>query len=309
MTTLADHTGTRRCAAGDTCRDYDPTTGPPDDHGQPQGAAAQARHGLCDGCLDRAEHAIRLLPHDWRDLEQQLPPALGVWGEGGRADGREAPVPLQLQVEALQAAIWRVSTTWEEVIRDVARLSDVDRHRPPRMRRVWVATVDTILGTVQGHHGIHPSAALRELRPGPVDVVRAVRVLVPRLGVLADVGPVELVDYPLEALVGPLYRPGREPHVRWDCVRRYRGATYATVPGWQGVLDLAALHRRATAVLGLTSPVKRLPGVCACGREELRQEAPQYLGHEPEVYCGAGCGAWWPYDEWRRQAQMWGTAA
>lgn len=300
----------RLCAAGRACRGWDPTAGPLDHQGRPQGAPApDPHHTLCDPCLQAAAHAIRLLPYDWRDLEQALPPALGVWGDGPRGASKDPPAPLSTAVEALQAAIHRAATTWEEVIRDLAHLSEIRRRRPPLMRRVWVATTSTVVGAVERPWMVHPSAQLRELRPGPIDVVRAVRVLVPRLGVLSDVAAVELVDYPLDVLVGPLYRPGRDAHDRWDTVRQFRGVTYATVPGWQGVLDLATLHRRAVSVLGLTSPVKRLPGVCQCGREELLQDAPRYQGHEPHVYCGA-CGWWEPYEDWLRHARMWkGTAA
>jgi len=301
---VSDHT--RYCAAGRACRGWDPLAGEPDEHGKPTGTPTpDPPHTLCDPCLEHAARAIRQLPFDWRDLEQALPPALGVWSDGPRGASKEPPAPLSVAVEALQAAIHRAVTSWEDVVRERAQLSEVPRRRPLPMRPVWVATVDTVLGAVQRPYMVHPSAQLREIRPGPIDVVRGVRVIVPRLGMLSDVGPVEMVDYPMEHIVGPLYRPGKEPHERWDTVRHFRGVTYATVPGWQGVLDLATLHRRVLSVLGLTAPVKRLPGVCPHGHEDLQQDAPRWPRHEPHVYCGQ-CGWWQPYEDWLQQARRWG---
>ncbi|WP_433078901.1 hypothetical protein ACQP1P_38655 [Dactylosporangium sp. CA-052675] len=81
-------------------------------------------------------------------------------------------------------------------------------------------------------------------------VVEAVRVLAPRLEVLCRVTEAEMWGYPGTA-----------------------GAT--VVPGWQGVLDLAALHRRARGVLGLgRDDGELIVGVAcpACGiRSKLRR--------------------------------------
>jgi hypothetical protein len=133
-------------------------------------------------------------------------------------------------------------------------------------------------------------------------------VLAPRLGLLSDVGEQVMVDYPLDALVGPLERRrGKQAHERWDTVRRHRAMTYATIPGWRGVLDLGELHTRAVGVLGLTAPVRRLPGVCparGCRREELRQDQPRYRGDEQPVYCG-WCGHGMSMDDYRRGVREW----
>lgn len=122
---------------------------------------------LCRPCLDQASRAVPLLVHDFRDLEQMLPKpisaALDEYHVFQRRSGPpvEAPAPLQLHVEALQAEIWWLATTWAEVLCDRHRLAD-----PPSHVR-------------QGHA-----------------VQWAVQVLAPRVEVLARIGAVQLVSYP-----------------------------------------------------------------------------------------------------------------
>ena len=293
---------TSLCAAGAACRNWDPTTGL---------AGEALRHTLCYACLDPAQAAIRALPLDWRDLEQLLPPALGVWGDGQpHGDGGD-PIPLNAHIEALQAAIWSTTTAWEDAVREAARLAGPARRRPSPPRRYWAVNREGVITAMARPSRIeHPTALARRLRPGPADVVRACRVLSVHIGQLADVGPVELHDYPLEHIIGPVNgRHGGPPDPRWDRVTRWKRFTRTTVPGWQGVLDLAALHRRASGVLGLTKPVRRLPGDCSgCGLPELRQDQPRYRGDEQLVYC-AGCDTKWSYDEYARYAGLWEAAA
>lgn len=69
----------------------------------------------------------------------------------------------------------------------------------------------------------------------------------------------------------------------WD----YPGALdrCSEVPGWQGVLDLAALHRRARGALGLGRDDGELIVGVACPRCEIRSKLRRTVDH---VYCG-GC--------------------
>jgi hypothetical protein len=141
------------CLAGATCRRYEPRT-------QTAAVASETRP-LCDMCLTAAARDIGLLPYDWRDLEQLIPRSLGQWGDGQPGHGSEAPIPLDVHVEALQSQIWWLTTTWAEVLADAQRLDDPGpRHRTG--------------GAVQA----------------------AVATLVPRVEALARIGPVELADYP-----------------------------------------------------------------------------------------------------------------
>jgi hypothetical protein len=278
------------CAANEACRNYDPHTG--------QAGDAEA-HALCDTCLRVAAFAVQALPRDWLDLEQLLPKPLGQWGDGQPRGHNGPPAPINLAAEALQQAIWWTATAWEGVARDLHHLSPTPYRRPgpgPRICRL-VATVDGQIDVVWSDGRIeHPSARPRTMRPGPADVVRAANILHPRLGPLSDVDPVPLLDYPLA-----------DP----DQATVLAGHTHIEVPGWQGVLDLATLHRRAVAMLGLTQPTRRLPGACperGCGVEDLRQDQPRFRGDEPFVYCGA-CATQWPYDDYRRNTSPWEVAA
>lgn len=291
------------CIAGPACRNYDRTTGLPGE---------THRHALCSTDLDIAQAAIRALPLDWRDLEQLLPPALGVWGDGTpRGDGGH-PIPLNAHIEALQQAIWWACTGWEEAVREAARLSEVPRRKPGPVVRGWAVTPAGVVTPRRIERWLveHPTALVRRMRPGPSDIVRATKVLSVHIGQFSDIGPTEMLDYPLEHIVGPpTPRRDRDPDGRWDTVTRFRGNTRTQVPGWLGVLDLAALHRRATMVLGLTKPVRRLPGECSgCGQPNLQQEQPRYRGDDPLVRCG-GCDRSWSYDEYARYAGLWEAAA
>lgn len=141
------------CLAADRCRGYDPTTDTP----------ADAAHGtpLCQPCLATADRDIPLLTHDYRDLEQLLPKPISQWDDGMPGHTADAPIPLRLDVEALQAEIWWLATTWAEILTDRHHL-----HDPPNPVR-------------HGHA-----------------VQWAVRILAPRTEALARIPPVQLVSYP-----------------------------------------------------------------------------------------------------------------
>lgn len=238
------------CAAAEACRAYDRHTGQPGD---------ADRHALCNPCLRPAAFAAQVLPRDWLDLEQLLPKPISGWGDGQPHAHGGHPTPINLAAEALQRAIWWTVTAWEDVARDLHRLSDP----PPR-----------------------------GVRDGPA-VHRACAILAPRLGALSDLPAVAMLDYPLS-----------DP----DEATHWRLHTHAQVPGWLGVLHLTRLHQHATAMLGLTHPVRHLPGGCECGHDDLRQDQPRFRGDEQPVYCGA-CARQWPYDDYRRTMSTWETAA
>lgn len=197
-----------------------------DEHGYP---AESYSIPLCFWCLEAAERDVRALPLDYRDLEQHIPLALGRRSNGMPAARQvDAALPLNEDAFDLQREIWWAATAWEEVVRDAAGLPMVGQ---------WA----------------------KRRRDG-VAVVEAVRVLAPRLDVLAKVVEAEMWGYP--------------------------GTSGTTlIPGWRGVLDLAALHRRARGALGLSTPRRELcQGVpCrACGLKAL------YRQDEGAVRCD-GC--------------------
>jgi len=140
------------CLAAEHCRTYDKTTN----------AAGTAERGpLCDADLAHAASGIAMLVHDYRDLEQLIPRPLGQRSDGQPGRGGEAPIPLRLDVEALQREIWWLATAWAEVLADRHRLSD-----PPLRIRAGFA------------------------------VEWAVRILRPRVEQLARITNVQMASYP-----------------------------------------------------------------------------------------------------------------
>lgn len=83
-----------------------------------------ASRGLCWPCERHGRWAIEQLPRDWWDLSDRLSP--GSSGGGSVAGSRtEAPIPVNLGVDALMREIAYSLTAWEIRVRDVASLSDV----------------------------------------------------------------------------------------------------------------------------------------------------------------------------------------
>ncbi|MFJ8690300.1 hypothetical protein [Micromonospora wenchangensis] len=124
MHDTTDTTG-RLCVSDTRCRAYNPAT---------RQAADVTTSPLCDACLTAAERDVRNLVYDYVDLEQLQSPALSQALNMQPAGKAAPPMPLNGGAEALQAEIVHVATTWEDVIRDHARLSarDTTPRRPGR---------------------------------------------------------------------------------------------------------------------------------------------------------------------------------
>jgi hypothetical protein len=122
----------------------------------------------------------------------------------------------------------------------------------------WLATAWEEV--VREAAALPPVADWSKRRRDGVAVVEAVRVLAPRLDVLCRVEQAEMWGYPGTA-----------------------GTTQ--LPGWQGVLDLAALHGKARYALGLTRDEGELILGVACPRCEIRSKLRRTVDG---VHCG-GC--------------------
>lgn len=107
------------CIAGEHCRSG---TSPHDRATNQPGPVGSTP--LCDPDLDHATRSVALLVHDYRDLEQLLPKPLSQLSDGQPGHSGDAPIPLRLDVEALQRRIWKLSTTWAEILTERQRLSD-----------------------------------------------------------------------------------------------------------------------------------------------------------------------------------------
>ena len=233
---------------------------------------------LCRACLEQAGRDIKPLTYDYLDLAQLHEPAMSqAPNEHTSGGATEAPTPLALHAEELQAEIVHTLSTWEYEIRVACRLSDPNTFAP-----LWRATVyDTLnLGT--------RNPVTHKARAGAV-VQRAVAILLPRLERLSKlpatvVCPTGIEDEPVE------------------------------VAGWEAVKHLQALHQRARGVLGRTTRKFWIPGECwdtHCGaRPKPGEDGPLYRSEPREfedpmqVTCRA-CGNSRPYADYEQfQAKL-----
>ena len=137
-----------RCVAETRCYEWDAR----------RQVAAWTDDQLCAACLRVAQRDVHALVYDYVDLEQAI---VGVKRDTEMVSGtREQTLLIAAGIEALQRAIWLVTTTWEEIVRDVAHLST-------------------------------PAARVRD----GFAVQRAVETLEPRLRLLAGVGLVAVMPY------------------------------------------------------------------------------------------------------------------
>lgn len=125
-----------------------------------QPAECDGKAALCQWCIEVCERDVRALTLDYRDLEQLLPPALGVWGDG-MPRGQSSPLPLRESILDLQMQIHWLTDAWDDVVRDVDRLSE----KPHRVRQGWA-------------------------------VQQSVSILAPRLRLLAEIESVTMWSYP-----------------------------------------------------------------------------------------------------------------
>nr|WP_221374379.1 hypothetical protein [Actinoplanes polyasparticus] len=112
------HDGT--CNNADRCAGYDPQLK----------LGAHTSRPLCGDCLDQAARNIRSLVFDYLDLAQLHEPTLSQAIAERASGSKERPIPISQHVEALQAEIVHVTTTWEYELRVACRLSDPGTVRP-----------------------------------------------------------------------------------------------------------------------------------------------------------------------------------
>jgi hypothetical protein len=232
------------------------------DHREGVAAERDGHPVLCEADLAAGERAVPLLVRDYAGLENWLPPKTGR--RDGQPQGSAEPRSLiQLHVEAIQRNIWWVLTSWADTLRDRLRLSE------------------------PAASGLaNPAAAQApQLAPG-VQVQYAAEILAPRVRVLAKVGLTTMAGY---------------PNLDDDQMFRLGAIEYGTLPGWQGVLDFARLHRQAFAAQELTDPKpEACPGV-VCKRCDYVT-----LFREPGddwVVCKT-CGLWYSAEDYQTWVGM-----
>ncbi|WP_433731044.1 hypothetical protein ACQP2Y_21675 [Actinoplanes sp. CA-051413] len=149
---------TRTCNSDITCKQYDRTAG----HAWP------TDQPLCDACLDAGQRDIQALVYDYLDLAQLHEASMSQAITEKTAGSKEKQMLIVAHVEALQAEMVHVLTTWEYELRVAARLSDLEA---PAVIPDWHTTIS------------NPPPKLK-VRAGTA-VQRAVGIITPRVRMLS----------------------------------------------------------------------------------------------------------------------------
>jgi hypothetical protein len=149
---------TRTCLADIHCKQYDRQAG----HAYP------TDQPLCDACLDHAQRDIQALVYDYLDLAQLHEASMSQAITEKTGGSKEKQMLIVGHVEALQAEIVHVLTTWEYEVRIAARLSD-----PTALVKI-----------ADWHTTISRPVPDPKMRAGAL-VQRAVGILTPRLAFLS----------------------------------------------------------------------------------------------------------------------------
>ena len=224
----------RACACGRHCaeRDY-------------QGTPAYGPRAFCDTDHRRIGDAIARLPETYAELRLLLP-ATGQQEE--RVTGsREAPVPVNLDVQAFMRQIVWVTCSWEDQVRAAVRLSDL----PDGRRRDGVALAEacrTLAAHLTALLALPSETKVRFVPPGKVEDL--------------------------------------QPGAWWTDTAGDAWA-YSDLDGTAAGLEFLALHGRARGMLGLTRQRRRITEVpCdGCRGKGLVQSEAKAGGWEPVVRC------------------------
>lgn len=223
---------------------------------------------LCQWCLQPAGRDVRALVLDYRDLEQHLPPPLGVWGDG-QPRGKSSPLPLRGDVLDLQREIWWLTGVWADVLRDRERLSDA----PPRVRAGWAVQAN-------------------------------VNILGPRLHVLAEIATATMWDYP----GAPRLLPGRStPTDRCSEILGWQGVLDLARLHQRARSTLGLTAALPQVIWGVqcrnidcryTNTLIRRPGLdeatCTeCGTTLDGPALAEWTGRLSAPLCGLRNGDWW----------------
>lgn len=212
-----------------------------------QGNPGLGPRSFCETDERRIKEAIARLPETYADLRLLLP-VTGQQEE--RVTGsREAPIPVNLDVQAFMRQIVWVACSWEDQVRAAVRLSDL----PDGRRRDGVA------------------------------LAQASRTLTAHLTPLLSLPTETKVRF-----VPPSKLKDMEPGDWWTDTAGDAWA-YTDMDGTAAALEFLQLHGRARGILGLTRQRRRITEVpCdGCRGKTLVQSEAKHGGWEPMVRCTA----------------------
>lgn len=250
----------RGCVNDERCRGYDTLTKRPADTPDP----------FCGDCLPVAERDIRSLTYDYLDLAQLHQASLSQALHEHVGGTAESPLLIAGHVEALQAEMLHVLTTWETEVRVAARLSD------PAENPVPIASWHTTLT-------LRPPAA--KVRDGAA-VQRAVNVLMPRVRLLSMLPPTAVcrtgAEDPPDDVAG--WEAVQHLQSLHGTARSILGRTQRTMhlPGECPQADAADEKDRCTGQLFRDEPryaEDPCPIYCGtCGAQQTQEQYEQYVG-------------------------------
>jgi hypothetical protein len=230
--------GQRRCACGERCAD---ATIVRDNDGTYRREPVPSPRPFCETDRMNIVRCLRWLPERYLELSMRLGdrrPADGLKVSGGAAT---PPVPIRLDVDALMVQTVNIVASWDERVRDVARLADLAGPDIPERRGTRSAGIalTRMCATLTAHLD-----ALLALPAGPM--LRYVTLH--QAAELAAAGDA----------VGLVH-----PHAGYAEVRQ-------DLDGAAAGLEILALGRRCRSALGWTPKHEHLPVPCRqCGLRDV----------------------------------------
>jgi len=128
--------GQRECARADRCSD--PRLSTVD--GKPRRSPALSYQAFCPQDRTAVSKALNDLPLLWVRVHQRLDKSFAVAGGPVVAVSKSAPVPISLAADELLRLVLACLVSWEERVRDVARLTPLDTGLSRRRRDGAVLT-------------------------------------------------------------------------------------------------------------------------------------------------------------------------
>lgn len=324
-----------------------PCRGPARNHDDPKEAPIVGEP-LCETCRRDLIKVIGGLPDAYVEAYLALEPGQRydvrqekTHGGGKKPKGAHAPLPLDVEADALMGRILEVVLCWHDVVVAAASLSGVPAHQAVTRRRVVQRTQAVVQRTTfprldgETERGefvvVAPVQVTEPLdRPAPdagagVAITSACRTLAAHVDTLLRLPPEPVTRvvaaskvlaresdrrFVAPAAAPPAVQSLARPLLDDDTVGQVRADGRALViveiDGVGAALELFALSRDIRRTLGQSRGATVLDR--ACPNPECGQPGLVLLQGADEVVCGS-CGERWGAADWRRLEAVLGTSA
>lgn len=266
---------------------------------------------MCRHCVAELVTTIERLPEQYIAAYLALEPGQRTHEDGGRARGKgaEAPLPLDVEADALMRRILEVVLSWWEAVVVAAALSTDPRPRSVvterrASRRVEVTTATAyprLKGETEGGRfaELVPVNAL-EAVDRPSDSTSGVAITTACRTLAAHVDTLLRIDaWPMTRTVERRQIPLMAAGVPCTIMADGRALIVADLTGIAGALEILALRRDAERTLGHSRRSTQLERPCpGCGEPELHLTEGQ-----DHVKCWS-CGERWDASDYPRLAAV-----